>query len=172
MDLKLVKKLLNLISESEVDEVSIEEGDFKISVKKKSESEGPSSIHYQLPPQGHLQAMAQELPPQAVPSSTSPPPTSGNSETETGEQKKEMTAEGEKLRSPIVGTFYRSASPDSDPFVEVGDRIEKGDTICIVEAMKIMNEIEAEFSGIVQEILVENSQPVEYNQPLFIIKKD
>src|SRR5690625_798034 len=76
------------------------------------------------------------------------------------------------VRSPIVGTFYRSPSPDSPPYVEVGSRVEKGDTLCIVEAMKIMNEIEAEFSGTVQKIIATDAHPVEYDQPLFIIKKD
>lgn len=168
MDLKLVKKILDLISESDVDEVSIEEGDFKISVKKKSEADVPSAIHYQLPSQAPSQALSPTTQTRSQPDAA--PSTSSSADRE--EPQDTAAIGGEELRSPIVGTFYRSASPDSDPFVEVGDRIEKGDTICIVEAMKIMNEIEAEFSGIVQKILVDNAQAVEYDQPLFIIKKD
>lgn len=160
MDLKLVKNILDLISDSDVNEVSIEEGDFKIKVKKTSDIRQADSpvYHYQVPQQA--QAAPQQA---ATESAAGKPPAS--------EEKKE-TVEGETVRSPIVGTFYRAASPDSDPFVEVGDKIEKGDTICIVEAMKIMNEIESEFSGTVKKILVEDAQPVEFDQPLFIIKKD
>ena len=78
-------------------------------------------------------------------------------------------AEGEVVKSPMVGTFYRSSSPDSAPFVEVGDTVKVGDTLCIVEAMKLLNEIESEFAGTIKEILVDNGQPVEYGEPLFII---
>lgn len=160
MDLKLVKNLLDLISESEVNEVSIEEGDFKLKVKKKSEA--PSQLHYQLPPQQQQQAPAPVTPqPAAAPSS------GGSAEEATSESE----PDGEAIKSPIVGTFYEAPSPDSDPFVKVGDTIKKGDTLCIVEAMKIMNEIESEVSGTIQKILVENGQPVEFDQPLFIIKK-
>lgn len=82
------------------------------------------------------------------------------------------SAKGETVKSPIVGTFYKASSPDSDPFVSVGSKVSKGDTLCIVEAMKIMNEIEAEFSGTVQDILIEDGQAVEFDQPLFVISKD
>jgi acetyl-CoA carboxylase biotin carboxyl carrier protein len=162
MDLKLVKNILDLISDSDVNEVSIEEGDFKIKVKKTSDiRQGDSPVyHYQVPQQA--QAAPQQVPQTAAESSGKPP----------ASQEKKETVEGETVRSPIVGTFYRAASPDSDPFVEVGDKIDKGETLCIVEAMKIMNEIESEFSGIVHKILVEDAQPVEFDQPLFIIKKD
>ncbi len=80
------------------------------------------------------------------------------------------TIKGDELLSPMPGTFYRASSPDADPFVNEGDSVSKGDTLCIIEAMKIMNEIEAETSGTIRKILIENSQPVEYNQPLFIIE--
>lgn len=160
MDLKLVKKLLDLISDSEVDEVSIEEGDFKLKVKKKAEA-APSNVHYQLPAQPQQPLAA----PQPAAAASTPQPAAA-------EGQRESQPEGETVKSPIVGTFYEAASPDSDPFVKVGDHIEKGEPLCIVEAMKIMNEIEAEFSGTVQKILVENGQPVEFDQPLYIIKKD
>lgn len=160
MDLKLVKNLLDLISESEVNEVSIEEGDFKLKVKKQSDS--PSQLHYQIPPQ-QQQAPA----PAPAPQPAATPPSSGSAE----EAPSESQPDGEVIKSPIVGTFYEAASPDSDPFVKVGDTIKKGDTLCIVEAMKIMNEIESEVSGTIQKIIVENGQPVEFDQPLFIIKK-
>jgi len=156
MDLKLVKNLLNLISESEVNEVSIEEGDFKIKVKKTSES-AAQTVHYQMPQQ-----------PQAPQPPAAPQPSASGEVSAKADSGKPA---GDVLKSPIVGTFYEAPSPDSDPFVSVGDRIEAGQTICIIEAMKIMNEIEAEFSGTVEKILVDNGSPVEFDQPLFIINK-
>lgn len=162
MDLKLVKKLLDLISKSDVEEVSIEEGEFKIKIKKKINPRDSDLPMYQY-----------QVPQQLQSAPDQPPPADSASDPQSGEtEEKQDTADGETVRSPIVGTFYRSSSPDSDPFVEVGQHIETGETLCIVEAMKIMNEIEAEFSGTVQKIIAEDAQPVEYNQPLFIIKKD
>lgn len=163
MDLKLIENLLTLIAESEVDEVSIEEGDFKIKVKKKAEQEQPAfpsmPVQYQVPP-APPQPVQQQPATQQQTAGTQQP-------AEATEEKKEI--EGEVVKSPIVGTFYRSPSPDADVFVQVGDQVEKGQTLCIVEAMKIMNEIESEFSGQVKKILVEDAEPVEYDQPLFII---
>ncbi|MEX0722801.1 MAG: acetyl-CoA carboxylase biotin carboxyl carrier protein [Gracilimonas sp.] len=158
MDLKLIKNILELISESDVNEVSLEEGDFKIKVKKQGEVQ---QVSYTQPaaPQPMAQPTAPAQPQQAA---------SG----ENTQSSKEDQPEGETVTSPIVGTYYEAASPDSDPFIKVGDKVSKGDTLCIVEAMKIMNEIEAEFGGTVQKILVNDAQPVEFEQPLFIIKKD
>lgn len=156
MDLKLVKNIINLISDSDVDEVSIEEGDFKIKVKKRSES-AVQTVQYQMPPQ---QQQAPAAPAQSAPQQPSKSTESGNK------------PDGVVIKSPIVGTFYEAASPDSDPYVKVGDKVKEGQTLCIVEAMKIMNEIESEFSGTIQEIIAENGSPVEFDQPLFIIKKD
>lgn len=155
MDLKLVKKLLDLISESEVDEVSIEEGEFKLKVKKKADPP-PAGFQYQLPSQ-----------PQAP-----QPQQTGTPAEPQAEKTADSEPDGDVVKSPIVGTFYESPSPDSDPFVSVGDHVSEGQTLCIIEAMKIMNEIEAEFSGTIQKILVSNASPVEFDQPLFVIKKD
>ena len=160
MDLKLVKNLLDLISESDVNEVSLEEGDFKIKVKKQGEVQ---QVTYTQP------AVAPQAPAQAPAPAHQPQQAAGASESA---DKQNDQPEGDTVTSPIVGTFYEAPSPDSDPFVKVGDTVSKGDTLCIVEAMKIMNEIEAEFSGTVQKILVDDGQPVEFEQPLFIIKKD
>lgn len=163
MDLKLVKKLLDLISESEVDEVSIEEGEFKIKVKKTSDAPSPqATMQYQIPQQ-----------PQATQQQPAQPQQPEQTEASGGEsEKSESKPDGEVVKSPIVGTFYESPSPDADPFVKVGDHVDAGDTLCIVEAMKIMNEIEAEFSGTIQKIIAADASPVEFDQPLFIIKKD
>ncbi|WP_138429686.1 acetyl-CoA carboxylase biotin carboxyl carrier protein [Fodinibius saliphilus] len=163
MDLKVIENLLDLIAESEVNEVSIEEGDFKIKVKKKPDVKETSApqmpVQYQMPAQPQ-QAQAQPQPAQQQPQQAE----QASSAEESG-----GGVSGEEVTSPIVGTFYRAPSPDDDPFVSVGDNVEKGETLCIVEAMKIMNEIESEHSGEVKKILVEDGEPVEYDQPLFII---
>jgi len=158
MDLKLVKNLLDLISKSDVNEVSIEEGDFKIKVKKQSEMPA-ANLQYSMPAQ-------QQVPPQAQPAEQSAAQTETSAKTESSSQ-----PDGEVVKSPIVGTFYEAPSPDSDAFIKVGDKVSAGDTLCIIEAMKIMNEIDAEFSGTVEKIIVDDGQPVEFDQPLFIIKK-
>ncbi len=163
MDLKEIENLLDLIAQSEVNEVSIEEGDFKIKVKKKPDIEQTTTSH-QVPVQYQMPAQQQ---PQQPPSG----PPQGQQQQETASEQSQDTEEvsGEVVTSPIVGTFYRAPSPDDDPFVSVGDQVEKGQTLCIVEAMKIMNEIESEYSGEVKKILVEDAEPVEYDQPLFVI---
>ncbi|WP_340105019.1 acetyl-CoA carboxylase biotin carboxyl carrier protein [Rhodohalobacter sp. 8-1] len=162
MDLKLVKNLLDLISDSDVNEVSIEEGDFKIKVKKQSDSPA-ANLQYQIPSQPQVAPQSQ---PQTGQQAAAAP-----SQQESGTSESKSQPEGEVVKSPIVGTFYEAASPDSDPFVKVGDKVNAGDTLCIIEAMKIMNEIDAEFSGTVEKIIVDDGQPVEFDQPLFIIKK-
>ena len=154
MDLKLVKKIIDLIAASDVNEVAIEEGDFKIKVKKLSES---AQISYTQPviaqaPKAATPAIAQQVDTSAPASTTSTPSNS--------------------IDAPIVGTFYQAPSPDSDPFVKVGDKVHAGQTLCIIEAMKIMNEIESDCSGIITEILVTDGTPVEFGQALFSISKD
>ena len=163
MDLQEIKKLLDLIAESEVNEVAIEEGDFKIKVKKQGDVQQVTMPQH-APAQFQMPAQPQQQPQQAAPQ---PQPSGGQ---ESGQKApKEDKVEGDVVKSPIVGTFYRSPSPDSDAFVKVGDSVDKGETLCIVEAMKIMNEIESEFAGEVKKILVEDGEPVEYEQPLFVI---
>ena len=154
MDLKLVKKIIDLIAASDVNEVAIEEGDFKIKVKKLSET---SHISYTQP----MVAQA----PDTVAFTASNNTESSALETPTSNPSNSIDA-------PIVGTFYQAASPDSDPFVKIGDKVQSGQTLCIIEAMKIMNEIESNCSGTITEILVSNGTPVEYGQPIFSISKD
>lgn len=157
MDLKYVKSLLKLFDESTATEITIEEEGGKIKLSKKAEK-----------------AYAQQqyvMPQQFSPSNTqdSAPLTSPIG-TATVEEDENFGLY--EITSPIVGTFYRTPSPDSDPFVKVGDRVEVGQALCIVEAMKVMNEIESDVSGEVVKIVLENAQPVEYNQVLFLIKAD
>lgn len=161
MDLKEIKKILDMIAESEVNQVTIEEGDFKIKVKKTADVVQGSAqpVQYQMPAAPQQQAQA------AQPQQTQQASGGGESSDSSGGSE----PEGNVVKSPIVGTFYRSPSPDADPFVKVGDTVEKGETLCIVEAMKIMNEIESEFSGEVKKIIAENAEAVEFEQPLFII---
>ncbi|MDX1585483.1 MAG: acetyl-CoA carboxylase biotin carboxyl carrier protein [Balneolaceae bacterium] len=162
MDLKEIKKILDMIAESEVNQVTIEEGDFKIKVKKTPDvTQSSAPVQYQMP------AAPQQ--PQQAPPPASPSQSGGGQAASGSESKEKEEPEGNVVKSPIVGTFYRAPSPDADEFVKVGDQVEKGQTLCIVEAMKIMNEIESEFSGEVKKILVDNGEAVEFEQPLFII---
>lgn len=154
MDLKLIQSLLDMISESDLNEVAIEEGNLKIKVKKRSEaSASREQVYYTQAP-----AAAQAPAPAATqPASEKPADSSAASNSQ-------------EIKSPIVGTFYAAPNPESPEFVKVGDTIKKGDVLCIVEAMKIMNEIESEVSGKVVKVLVSNAQPVEFDQPLFLIE--
>ena len=160
MDLKLIKNILTMISDSDVNEVSIEEGDFKIKIKKTAAVE---QITYTQP------LAAAPAPILAAPVAAAPTPTPATSAAPSDAA---MAAKGDTMKSPIVGTFYQAASPESDPFCKVGDVVKKGQTLCIIEAMKIMNEIEADYAGTIREILVSDGTPVEYDQPLFIIEKN
>ena len=154
MDLNEIKKLIKIVETSDIEELEIQEDKFQIRVTK-----GRGA--YQMPMMPAVPAAPQQI--VAPPSAAAP------------EAPKEAaparSANVIEVLSPMVGTFYRAPSPDSKPYVEVGDTIQSGKTLCIVEAMKLMNEIEAEVSGKIVEILVENAQAVEYNQPLFLVEK-
>lgn len=154
MNLKEIEHLIEIIDKSDIDEATIEEGDFKITLKRSASL--PIAQPVAVP--GPAPAAAAPAPQPQAPQPASEPQTT------------EADADLIEIRSPIVGTFYRAPSPDSDPFINVNDRIEEGDVLCIVEAMKLMNEIEAEVSGSIVEIAVENGQPVEYDQVLFRLK--
>ena len=153
MDLRKLKKLIDLVQESGIAELEITEGEEKVKIVKGGGiSVVPAAAAAALP------QMAPPEAPRAAPAAAAAPP----AEPPAGQ-------EGHVVKAPMVGTFYRSSSPDAKPFVEVGQAVKEGDTICIIEAMKLMNEIEADASGVVKAILVENGQPVEYGQPLFIL---
>ena len=149
MDLRKLKKLIDLVEESGIAELEITEGEEKVRIVKHSPS--PAQTAYVMPPQPS---------PVATPALTAA--------TEAAPAKPALPS-GQTVKSPMVGTFYRSASPGSDPFVEIGSVVKEGDTLCIVEAMKLLNEIESDCAGTVKAILIENGQPVEYGEPLFII---
>lgn len=160
MDLNYLKKVLKIFDDSSATDVRIEEEGLKIRISKTDE-------HYSLTSPSVLQAAPLANNVQNV---TSIPAESKVQAI--NEEKKEKIETGHKIKSPIVGTFYRAPSPDSPPFIETGSHINKGETLCIVEAMKLMNEIESDISGTVQKITIENAEPVEYGQTLFIIKPD
>jgi acetyl-CoA carboxylase biotin carboxyl carrier protein len=153
MDLRKLKKLIDLVQESGIAELEITEGEEKVKIVKG----GAVSIT----PMAPAAPAAPSAAPVPVPAAGAAPPAPA-AEPQGGQ-------EGHVVKAPMVGTFYRSPSPDAKPFVEVGQTIKEGQTICIIEAMKLMNEIEADASGVVKAILVENGQPVEYGQPLFIL---
>jgi acetyl-CoA carboxylase biotin carboxyl carrier protein len=151
MDLRKLKKLIDLVQESGIAELEITEGEEKVKIVKGgmvSVSAAPASP-----------APAPEVRAAAAPAPAAAPPAADAA----------AGQEGHVVKAPMVGTFYRSPSPDAKPFIEVGQAVKEGDTICIIEAMKLMNEIEADASGTVKAILVENGQPVEYGQALYIL---
>jgi acetyl-CoA carboxylase biotin carboxyl carrier protein len=152
MDLRKLKKLIDLVQESGIAELEITEGEEKVKIVKG----GVVTVA----------APAQPVALAAAPAAAAQPPAAPAAAAATAP---EAGQEGHVVKAPMVGTFYRSPSPDAKVFVEVGQAVKEGDTICIIEAMKLMNEIEADASGVVKAILVENGQPVEYGQPLFIL---
>ena len=154
MDLRKLKKLIDLVQESGIAELEITEGEEKVKIVKG----GVVSI---APASAAALGLPAAAPVEARPAPAAPAAPLA-AEPEAGQ-------EGHVVKAPMVGTFYRSPSPDAKPFVEVGQTIKEGQTICIIEAMKLMNEIEADASGVVKAVLVENGQPVEYGQPLFIL---
>jgi acetyl-CoA carboxylase biotin carboxyl carrier protein len=152
MDIRKVKKLIELLEESGVAEIEIHEGEESVRISRNSQSVVAA-------PQMMAPAMPAPAVAEAAPAAPAPAESSAAEE-----------PTGHAVKSPMVGTFYRAPSPGAKAFVEVGHQVNVGDTLCIIEAMKLLNQIEADKSGIIKAILVENGQPVEYNQPLFIIE--
>lgn len=149
MDLRKIKKLIELLEESNLSELEIHEGEESVRLSRAGTG---------------APVMAA---PTAAPTAPQPAATEPTTETESGA---EGLPDGEIVRSPMVGTFYDAPNPDSEPFVKEGQKVSKGETLCLVEAMKMFNQIESEYSGTVAAILVESGQPVEFDQPLFVIR--
>ena len=156
MDIRKVKKLIELLEASDVAEIEIHEGEESVRISRAG-SNAPSVIT----------GMPQFMPQMAPPATGEIPAAGGAADSATPAVEEHS---GHVVRSPMVGTFYRAASPGSKPFIEIGSNVKKGDTLCIIEAMKILNQIEADKSGAVTRVLVDNGEPVEYNEPLFIIE--
>jgi acetyl-CoA carboxylase biotin carboxyl carrier protein len=146
MDLRKLKTLIDLVAESDIAELEVTEGESKVRIVKSSAA--PQNQVVMMQPQAIPQNVAAPI---AAPVAVAAEP------------------QGHIVKSPMVGTFYRSSAPGSAPFVEVGAAVKEGDTLCIIEAMKLLNEIDADATGIIKQILVENGQPVEFGQPLFVI---
>ena len=160
MDPKDLKRILDSIKESDVNEFSLETPDYKLSVKRGAQvvNAAPQAVTAAPAPQVTVAPVAA---PAALPAPV---------ETPAAVPVAAPTPSGHTVKAPIVGTFYQSSSPDVAAFVKVGDRVEVGKILCIIEAMKLMNEIEAEVAGTIKQILVQNASPVEYGQPLFVIE--
>ncbi|MEE9425248.1 MAG: acetyl-CoA carboxylase biotin carboxyl carrier protein [Methylococcales bacterium] len=150
MDIRKIKKLIELIDESGIAEIEIVEGDDSVRISR------------------YGNAIAAPVPQQLAPAST--PAASAQSAATVVQDKKEDEINGHVVQSPMVGTLYLSPSPGAPAFVQIGQTVEVGDTLCIIEAMKILNQIDNEHAGVVVRVLVENGQPVEYNQPIFVIE--
>ena len=146
MDIRKIKKLIEMLQESDLNEIEVTQGEESVKISRGGSFAGVDNIVSQAP--------------------ISAPQTSVQNE-EIVEEKK---IEGNVVTSPIVGTFYRKPAPDKDPFIKVGDSVEAGDVLCIIEAMKMMNEIKSDYSGVIQSIEVEDGQPVEFGQSIIIIK--
>jgi acetyl-CoA carboxylase biotin carboxyl carrier protein len=158
MDIRKVKKLIELLEESNIDEIEIKEGEESVRISRNgAQAAAAGGGHY--PPPQYAPQYAPAPPPAPVAAAAPAAP----------EQAAAPAASGHMVRSPMVGTFYSSPSPTSPAFVEVGQAVKAGDIICIVEAMKMMNQIEADKTGTIGAILVENGEPVEFDQPLFSI---
>ena len=153
MDLRKLKTLIDLVSESNVSELEITEAEGKVRIVKGGPAGAPVAYAPAMPPQAAAPAAAL-APAQAAPAPAAAP----------------EAPKGHTVKSPMVGTFYRASAPGAKSFVEIGSQVKQGDTICIIEAMKILNEIEADKAGTITQILCENGQAVEYGQPLFVIE--
>lgn len=153
MDIRKVKKLIELLEESGIAEIEINEGEESVRISRYSTS-APAPV----------QQFAAPAPAAPAPAPAAAPAASAETETE------ECAISGHTINAPMVGTFYTAPSPGAPDFVKVGDKVNEGDTVCIIEAMKILNQIEADKAGVVKAILVENAQPVEFGQPLIVIE--
>ncbi|MEL6194070.1 MAG: acetyl-CoA carboxylase biotin carboxyl carrier protein [Bacteroidota bacterium] len=170
MEFKEIQDILKLVNKTDLTEVEIEKKDFKLKIRRKAPE---SNVIYASQPASAIAAPAQLAP--AVMPTVAEAPAASEVSAETAKTEAAAAAPEKDyytFKSPMIGTFYRSSSPETDAFVKVGDSVQKGSVLCIVEAMKLFNEIESEVEGKIVKILVENAQPVEYDQPLFLIDTD
>jgi acetyl-CoA carboxylase biotin carboxyl carrier protein len=163
MEFKQIQELIKAINKSNISELSIEEGDFKITIKQAQTVSETQFVAVQAPMP--MQNMLQQAAPQPVALQTAPQAAAGDKPAAPAGNDNYIT-----IKSPMIGTFYRSPSPDKPSFVNVGDEIKQGQVICIVEAMKLFNEIESEVSGRIVKVLIDDASPVEYDQPLFLVE--
>lgn len=163
MEFKQIQELLKSINKSNIGTFKYKQGDFELVIKQQSNSE-PQIMTYQTVAQPVAQIPAPAAAPTAPAQNSNPTPAESPN-TESAASGKQVT-----IKSPMIGTFYRSPSPDKPPFVNVGDKVSAGQTVCIIEAMKLFNEIESDVTGTIVKVLVDDASPVEYDQPLFIVE--
>ncbi len=159
MDIKQIQELVKLVNKSNIGELKIEKSDFKITIKQKQDVS--------------QQTFSQQSPPQQPPQNFLPPTFPPSTTTESKNIGKEIATKPDNtitIKSPMIGTFYRQAGPDKPVFVSIGEEIVPGQVVCIIEAMKLFNEIESEVSGKIVKVLVEDASPVEFDQPLFLVE--
>ena len=164
MDKKEIRELITFVSESGVSEVKLKTDKFEIEIKN---HQSPASIHYEVMPQAQIQQQPVASQPASTPANVQSQPQTQAEAQPTAEQNQE--ANYITIKSPMIGTFYRKPSPDKEVFINVGDNVKEGDVVCVIEAMKLFNEIESEVKGKVVKVLVDDSSPVEYDQPLFLV---
>lgn len=164
MEFKQIQELIKTINKSNISELSIQDGDFQITIKQGAEPvahEGGGQLPYHMMmPYAGMQAPQPMPAAQPAPAQAAAPAAAAPAE----------NAAGSQIKSPMIGTFYRSASPDKPPYVSVGDEVKKGQVLCIIEAMKLFNEIECEVNGRIVKVLADDASPVEYDQPLFLVE--
>ncbi|KUJ72707.1 acetyl-CoA carboxylase biotin carboxyl carrier protein [Thiomicrospira sp. WB1] len=156
MDIRSIRKLIEIVEHSDIAEIEIKEGEHNIRITRSKEPVMMQAPQQMAAPVNTMPAQTSEAPAQATPEQSAP--------------QADAEPSGNKVTSPMVGTFYEASSPDAAPYVQVGDKVNVGDTLCIIEAMKIMNPIEAEVSGTVKKVMAKNAEPVEFGQTLFIIE--
>lgn len=173
MKIQEIQDLIKLVSRTGT-QIEIEQKDFKLSIKSEGKKkgnkagEGDTTVIQQVP-MGMAQMPGMAMPVQAAPAPAAAPAPSAAPSTPTETAAQDEDSKYVTIKSPMIGTFYRSSSPDKDPYLNIGDSIKPGKVICIVEAMKLFNEIEAEISGTIVKVLADDSSPVEYDQPLFLV---
>jgi len=165
MDFKQIQELIKMINKSNIGELSIEQKDFKVTIKQKEEN-----ITQVVSAPAQLQPVAFAAPPAAIASSPAPASSPAAPSAEKSKASETASTNHITIKSPMIGTFYRKSAPDKPNFVEPGDDIVPGKVVCIIEAMKLFNEIESEISGKVVKVLVDDASPVEYDQPLFLVE--
>jgi len=161
MELKDIQNLIKFVAKSGASEVKLEMEDVKITIRTGDSIKGETTVIQQIPTMAAAQS---QIVPAVVPTEVSQPTAPASNTSKTEDDSKYIT-----VKSPIIGTFYRKPSPDKPAFIEVGDKINTGDTLCVIEAMKLFNEIESEVSGKIVKVLVDDSSPVEFDQPLFLV---
>ncbi len=172
MTFQEIQELIKLLNKSNLAEFKVEDGDFKLSIRTALYAEAKSNQVFSAPMQQMAPSVSSAAPANAAPA-PAPAPVASIQNPNAAAPKAEATGQGYlEVKSPMVGTFYRSATPEKQVYVEIGQKVKKGEVVCIIEAMKLFNEIESEVSGTIVKVMLDNAQPVEYDQVLFLVEPD